>query len=144
MISKIFPSERKKITQLSDDSGIDPAFDFLTATSGADQTGLVQFLDVVGDGRGNDIELAAQVTDTGGFASVNDADRSGFAATGQALKYLQAVGVGQRLENLGEAIDLYAFIIRHISKYKTIDAIVKGAIGAVCKTSRGRHRCLLV
>ena len=80
---------------------------------------------MVGDGRGNDIELAAQVTDTSGFAGVNHADRSGLAATGQALEYFQAVGVGQRLENLGEAIDWYALTIRHISKYKTIDAIVK-------------------
>jgi hypothetical protein len=105
--------------------GVHTAFNLLPLTSGADQTGVFEFLYVMGHCGRRDVHLFAQIADKRSAVAIKHADGSRRAAGCQLLKYFKAIGIRQRLENIGEFFQFFIFIVRHISKYRTKDNFVK-------------------
>ena len=99
----------KEVSQFLDGLGINPADDLLPLTLGADQSGALQFPQMMRDGGGGDIQLLADVSDTDTGLPVGHEHRAGGTAVGQHAEDLQAVAVGQRLEHLGKHFGTISF-----------------------------------
>ncbi len=100
------PLAGKKFGHLGQQLLVDRALGLLSLALHADQPGLAQLLQVVGDRGGADGEVLADVAHAavGLLAYLTDAPRG--AAGAQAQEDAQPAGVGQRLEDGGVAVHI--------------------------------------
>jgi hypothetical protein len=96
----------KKPRQATKHYRINPAFDFLTAPFHPNETGSMEFLDMVRHCRRDDLEIPPQISYTGadtGF-SIKAANGSGHATGSEVQEHTKPIGVRQSLENIGKVL----------------------------------------
>jgi len=94
---------RKKLTQLIQQVGLNPAADLPSTSFCSDEARLGQLFDVVGDGGWSDVQICGKLTHAAAYHLTRFAPDPGYATAGQTPEDLQSMGVTQRLETRGQS-----------------------------------------